>query len=87
MEPIFFEPTYKNVIWGGNKISKIFKRNIEGDNIGESWEISAHPNGLSIIKNEEYNHESLYDLFNDKEKKTKIFGTHCESLERYLKNL
>lgn len=28
MEPIFFEPTYKNVIWGGNNISKIFKRNV-----------------------------------------------------------
>lgn len=83
MEPIFFEPIYKNVIWGGNNISKIFKRNIEGDNIGESWELSAHKNGLSIIRNKEYNKESLYDLFNDQENKTSIFGTHSEKLDRF----
>lgn len=83
MEPIFFEPIYKNVIWGGNNISKIFKRDIEGENVGESWELSAHKNGLSIIKNEEYSRKSLYDLFNDKEKKTKIFGTHSICLDRF----
>lgn len=83
MEPIFFNPSYKNVIWGGNKISKILKRNVIGDDIGESWELSAHPNGLSIIKNQEYNQKSLYDLFNDKTKKTEIFGTHCENMERF----
>ena len=83
MEPIFFEPIYKNVIWGGNNISKIFKRDIEGENVGESWELSAHKNGLSIIKNEEYSRKSLYDLFNDKEKKTKIFGVHASNLDRF----
>ena len=83
MEPIFFNPTYKNVIWGGNNISKIFKRNVIGDDIGESWELSAHPNGLSIIKNAEYKQKSLYDLFNDKEQKVQIFGTHCENMQKY----
>lgn len=83
MEPIFFNPTYKNVIWGGNNISKIFKRNVIGEDIGESWELSAHPNGLSIIKNAEYNKKSLYDLFNDKEQKIQIFGTHCENMEKF----
>lgn len=83
MEPIFFNPSYKNVIWGGNNISKIFKRNVIGDDIGESWELSAHPNGLSMIKNQEYNQKSLYDLFNDKSQRTNIFGTHCENMERF----
>lgn len=83
MEPIFFKPSYKNVIWGGNRISKIFGRNIEDDNIGESWELSAHPNGLSLIQNEEFKDESLYDLFNDKDCKTQIFGTHCTNLDKF----
>lgn len=69
MEPIFFEAIYKNVIWGGNNISKIFERNIIGDNIGESWELSAHKNGLSVIANGEFQGRSLDDLFNDKEQK------------------
>lgn len=83
MEPIFFEPVYKKVIWGGNNISKIFKRNVIDDNIGETWELSAHPNGLSIIKNNELKNVSLYDLFGDKKKKREIFGTHCESLDKF----
>lgn len=83
MEPIFFKPAYKNVIWGGNNISKIFNRNIIGNNIGESWEISAHPNGLSMIKNKEFEEKNLYDLFEDKSQRIKIFGTHCEKLDKF----
>lgn len=83
MEPIFFKPAYKNVIWGGNNISKIFKRNIIGDNIGESWELSAHPNGLSVIENTGINEQSLLELFNNKETKKDIFGAHCANMERF----
>ena len=83
MEPIFFKPSYKNVIWGGNNISKVFKRNIIGDNIGESWELSAHPNGLSNIDNAGMAGESLLDLFNNKETKKDIFGTHCLEMEKF----
>lgn len=83
MEPIFFKPVYKNVIWGGNNISKILKRNISGDDIGESWELSAHKNGLSIIANGEFKGRSLEDLFNDKAHKKEVFGEHCESLNKF----
>ena len=83
MEPIFFKPSYKNVIWGGNNISKIFNRKIIGDNIGESWELSAHPNGLSGIENEEIPEHNLLELFNNKETKKKIFGTHCVKMDRF----
>lgn len=83
MEPIFFKPSYKNVIWGGNNISRVFKRNIVGDNIGESWELSAHPNGLSGIENTNINEDNLLQLFNNKEIKKEIFGTHCVEMERF----
>ncbi len=83
MEPIFFRPTYKNVIWGGTNIAKIFKRKVEGDDIGESWELSAHPNGLSQIENESFGNISLLELFNDKSRRKEIFGTNCEKLEKF----
>ena len=86
MEPIFFRPTYKNVIWGGTNIAKIFKRKVEGDDIGESWELSAHPNGLSQIENESFGNISLLELFNDKSRRKEIFGTNCENF-LYLQNL
>jgi len=83
MEPLFFKPLYKSVIWGGNNISKEFKRNIEGDNIGESWEVSAHPSGLSIIENTEFSGESLLNLFNNEKIKQDIFGTNCLKMEKF----
>ena len=33
LEPIFFKPSYKEVVWGGNNIKTFFHRNIEGNNI------------------------------------------------------
>lgn len=83
MEPIFFEPVYKEVIWGGNSIARVFEREISGDNIGESWEISAHPNGVSKIKNENIKEEDLLELFNNKSKRKEIFGLHCETLGNF----
>ena len=83
MEPIFFKPIYKNVIWGGKRIAEVFNRKCADDDIGEAWELSAHKNGLSIISNGEFKDESLLDLFNDKEKRLAIFGKHCSNLERF----
>ena len=83
MEPIFFKPAYKNVIWGGNNISKIFKRNITGDDIGESWELSAHPNGLSKIESKSIAQDDLLKLFSDTSIRREIFGTDCEKLDRF----
>ncbi|MCI8833183.1 MAG: mannose-6-phosphate isomerase, partial [Clostridia bacterium] len=34
LEPIFFNPIYKQVVWGGNNIKKFLNRNIEEENIG-----------------------------------------------------
>lgn len=83
MEPIFFKPIYKNVIWGGSNISKVLKRNVEGEDIGESWELSAHPNGLSIVENGEFEGKSLYELFENEEIKSKIFGKKARDLSRF----
>lgn len=49
--PLFFEPVYKNIIWGGRKFETYFKRTIPDGNVAESWEICCHQNGMSIIKN------------------------------------
>lgn len=83
MEPIFFEPVYKTVIWGGDKIAKILGKNVTGERIGESWEISAHKNGLSVIQNGELKGRTLEEVFHDASQKVKIFGTHCEKLEKF----
>lgn len=49
--PLFFEPVYKEILWGGRKLEKYFNRNIPGGNIAESWDVSCHNSGMSVIIN------------------------------------
>jgi mannose-6-phosphate isomerase len=51
MYPIKFKPIYKERIWGGTNLTAVFGRKISGDHIGESWELSSHSNGTSIVEN------------------------------------
>lgn len=47
-------PEPKETIWGGNRLSQIYGKKTDGRNIAESWEVSAHPNGQSVIADGEY---------------------------------
>jgi mannose-6-phosphate isomerase len=49
--PLKFIPILKKKIWGGNKLKEILHKNGEGGNIGESWEISAVGEDISIVTN------------------------------------
>ncbi|GAA0115130.1 type I phosphomannose isomerase catalytic subunit [Clostridium senegalense] len=71
MYPLKFFPIYFNKIWGGRDIESIKKDAPEG-NIGESWELSCHPNGESIISNGKYKGIKLKELI--KENKKNIIG-------------
>ena len=51
--PLKFEPVYKDYLWGGRNLEKLGKTLPEGK-VAESWEVSAHPDGTSIIANGEY---------------------------------
>jgi mannose-6-phosphate isomerase len=48
--PLIFHPIFKERIWGGNKLQTVLDKNIPFDNCGESWEISAVPNDVSVVK-------------------------------------
>ena len=59
--PLVFEPLYKSYIWGGKNLDK-FGKSLPDANVAESWEISAHPQGLGIVANGPYEGKSLIDL-------------------------
>ncbi len=54
MYPLKFKPLFKDYIWGGRNLESIGKKLPEDKTAAESWEISCHPDGLSIISNGEY---------------------------------
>lgn len=83
-EPIFLEPEFKDYIWGGQKLKKIFNKKVKNEECtAESWEISTNENGESIIKNGKYIGKTLTELFNEESSKKEIFGTKCLDLEKF----
>lgn len=52
--PLKFKPLYKNYIWGGRNLASIGKRLPPEGIVAESWEVSCHKNGPSVIANGEY---------------------------------
>lgn len=83
MEILFFEPVYKDYLWGGNRLRNEFNKNTPYDITAESWEISANKNGKSIIKNGKYKGLDLEELFQKKDLRKAIFGIKCENLEEF----
>jgi mannose-6-phosphate isomerase len=51
LEPLFFHPVYKDYIWGGRRLASLGKELPPAGPVAESWEISGHPNGVSVIAN------------------------------------
>ena len=43
------DPAFKDNLWGGTKIRDVYGKKCDYDVIGESWELSAHPDGQSRI--------------------------------------
>ena len=62
--PLKFQPILKNIIWGGDEISKFKNLEKETDGVGESWEISAVENNVSIIENGDLSGTPLDVLIN-----------------------
>lgn len=68
---LFLEPKFNHTIWGGNSLRTVFGYDEPGDDIGECWGISAHPQNDNIIKSGFYAGVSLSELW---EKKRNLFG-------------
>lgn len=60
--PLRFKPVYKDYIWGGRSLADLGKILPGTGIVAESWEISGHPNGPSIIANGPLAGRSLPDV-------------------------
>ena len=49
--PFKFEPILKDKIWGGARLRDVLKKSSASSNCGESWEISAVQDNISIVTN------------------------------------
>lgn len=61
MYPLKFENLYFDKVWGARGLEKI-RKNLPEGKIGESWDVSCHPHGMSVISNGEFKGITLQEL-------------------------
>ena len=49
MKPLKFEPFFRTMVWGGQKIARYKGLDTPLKQIGESWELSAEPTHVSVV--------------------------------------
>lgn len=72
--PLLFTPVLKDYIWGGRNLEKL-GRTLPAGIIAESWEIAAHPDGITAVANGPYAGKRLTDL--QAELGLNLIGTNC----------
>ena len=74
-EPLFLQSVMQEKIWGGTKPRDEFGYEIPSDKVGEYWAISAHPHGVSTIKNGRFAGMGLDQLYAEHRE---LFGNSSE---------
>ena len=61
--PLKFTPIYKDKIWGGRNLERLFDRSLPvGQEIGESWELADLQEGVSVVANGPEAGKTLTDI-------------------------
>ena len=53
-KPVKLLPAFKDYLWGGDRLKKEFNKKTDMDIVAESWELSTHKDGQSIVATGEY---------------------------------
>lgn len=86
MYPLKFENLYFEKVWGSRDL-ELFRDNLPDGKIGESWDVSCHPHGMSVVSNGKYKGMKLDELIKRKGEEllgTKISGNRFPLLVKLL---
>ena len=81
MYPIKLKPAFKDYLWGGTRLRDNFGKDCDFDKIAESWELSCHKDGNSVVADGEFAGLTLAQYI-EKEGKS-VLGTNCEKFENF----
>lgn len=75
------KPSCKDYLWGGTRLMTEFGKEFSGERLAETWELSCHPDGPSVVENGEYAGDTLneYILMEGK----KVTGTKSRRFEQF----
>ena len=64
-EPFLLKPAGIEKLWGGSRLNDDFSKNIDLDNLAETWECSTHPDGESIVGSGSFKGKKLSEVIKE----------------------
>ena len=81
MYPMKLTAPLKDYIWGGTKLKTEFGKETDLEKVAESWQLSCHKDGSSVIANGEYAGKTLPEYIETAGKA--VLGADCASFEYF----
>ena len=75
MSILKLKPCGKDYLWGGRRLVEEYGKEASGEVLAETWELSCHPDGPSVIENGVHAGKTLRQYIEEQGKA--VLGTHC----------
>lgn len=74
-------PAGKDYLWGGTRLITEYGKSFPWDKLAETWELSCHPDGQSVVTEGEFSGKTLNEYI--KEKGSSVLGSKCKDMEQF----
>lgn len=81
MKPMKLKAPCKDYLWGGTKLRTEYHQQSSAQKLAESWMLSCHADGPSVICGGEYNGLTLQEYINRAGRQ--VLGTDCDKFEQF----
>ncbi len=75
------KPACKNYLWGGHRLVEEYGVEYDGEVLAEAWELSAHPDGASIIANGDFADKTLREYLDAEG--LEVLGKNCRRFREF----
>lgn len=75
MSILKLKPACKDYLWGGRRLIEEYGKEYDREVLAETWELSCHPDGPSVIANGPYAGRTLQQYIDEKGRE--VLGTNC----------
>lgn len=79
--PMKLKAPLKDYIWGGHRLVDEYGKESSLDRVAESWELSCHQDGVSVIENGDYSGMLLTDYFTKAGKS--VWGSNAQKFDHF----
>lgn len=80
-KPMLLKAPLKDYLWGGTLLKEKYGKESDLDKVAESWELSAHKDGMSVISGGEFDGKTLNEYIESQGRG--VIGTNCADKEGF----